>query len=924
MLRTASIVLVVLSLVAGGCANRHKTKEELYSEGMKAIQANKPGNAIIYFKNALEKDQNYQDARFQLAKAYYSIGKYEAAEIELEKVLRQLPGSREVHIEIARVYVQNGKPDNALKEIAGLTGDVENDIEVMEIAGWAHAQKRNYPTAITLLKKVAASQPERSTAVFMLSRVYLLTGDLQSARAQVDGLLRTEPSNRNALLLLAEIQTRTKDAESAFKTYDEILKNSPADSEAMFKKGMLYIDQGRADEAIVLSATIIKNFEHRPEGYELRGFAFYHKKQFTDAIVAFQKAVSIRPRTSSYYFLALCHFNSGEPEQAMNQLQRALDLNPSFAQARVLMSLIHLRKGKLNDSVSEIKRALALDDENAYAHSVLGSAYLAKGMSSEGLAELNRALELDPNLIDAYLKKGAFELGRGKTREGEAELAAAVRIDPDLLTSRIMLASSYLKRNEYAKAIETARQGMRNQKTDAVLYNIIADALLRQRKRTDAISALQKAKEADPGYEISYFKLAALHRLAGDQAKALEELKTLADRSPASAQAQLTLAALYENQGKEKEARECYERARKTGTPAAAIEVVRYFLRRQQFDTAIQTLDEAIQKNPSAPALLLMKGEVFLGQKKYDDAVRTFEDLAKINAAAGFPAVVNAYIAMNKPEKALERIQREIKNSPERPELKAELSRIYVVMGKTPEAVENARQMIRKQPETAAGYLTLAMVYQSTKEPEKGIDALKSASHLRDVNITMMLGNLNAAVKNYPVALQYYQKAESIKQGYVPAIFQQAAVLHTMGKKKEAIAGYQRVVTLSENYVPALNNLAYLYAEDRSALATALQYAVRAYVLAPKEGSVQDTLGFVLLKNGKPEEGLKALKLAEAALPNNPAVHYHLALAYKELNQSSAAAEHLQKAISLGDFPEQREARAMLAQLKNTEERAGR
>jgi len=207
---------------------------------------------------------------------------------------------------------------------------------------------------------------------------------------------------------------------------------------------------------------------------------------------------------------------------------------------------------------------------------------------------------------------------------------------------------------------------------------------------------------------------------------------------------------------------------------------------------------------------------------------------------------------------------------------------------------------------------------------EASIDALKSASHLRDVNITMMLGNLNAAVKNYPVALQYYQKAESIKQGYVPAIFQQAAVLHTMGKKKEAIAGYQRVVTLSENYVPALNNLAYLYAEDRSALATALQYAVRAYVLAPKEGSVQDTLGFVLLKNGKPEEGLKALKLAEAALPNNPAVHYHLALAYKELNQSSAAAEHLQKAISLGDFPEQREARAMLAQLKNTEERAGR
>ena len=84
---------------------------------MKHLEANNPGSAIIFFKDALERDQNYFDARFQLARAYSVIGKYDAAERELQKVLRQRPASREAHIEIARVHAYGGKPDEALKEI---------------------------------------------------------------------------------------------------------------------------------------------------------------------------------------------------------------------------------------------------------------------------------------------------------------------------------------------------------------------------------------------------------------------------------------------------------------------------------------------------------------------------------------------------------------------------------------------------------------------------------------------------------------------------------------------------------------------------------------------------------------------------------------------------------------------------------------
>jgi putative PEP-CTERM system TPR-repeat lipoprotein len=910
-----SIVLATMLLFAGGCTGQYKTKEAFFNEGMKQLETNNPGNAIIFFKNALERDQNYFEARFQLAKAYSGVGKYDAAEREFQKVLRQRPDSREAHVEIARVYAYEGKPDEALKEIAGLGASGENDAEVMQIAGWAHAGKGDYNTAVALLKKAMTAKPGRSSAVLMLSKVYCLQGSTREAHALIDQIVKKEPVNREALYLLAEIQVREHDSTSAINTYDRLIRAAPSDSVALFRKGMLYLKMGRYDEARAASDTIIKSFPNRPEGYELKGRVFYYKKQFKDAIVMLEKAVAFRPSAGTCYLLGLCHFYNGEFELAMNQLQRTLDLNPAHEQARLLVSLVYLKKNRADDAITEIRKALASDPKNAAAHSILGSAFLAKGMSAEGIAELNRALELDPKFVDARFKKGIFELSRGKMGEAEAELSAAVRIDPELLNSRVLLASSYLQNTEYAKAVTTAQQGIRGQKTDAILYNIIADAYLQEGKHADAANALGKAKEADPRFEATYFKLVSLHLLAGEPEKGLTELRTLVELAPDNVRAQLTLASLLEITGKEKEARACYKRACKTGDLAAALETARYYLRSKKPAEAVSVLDEALQKNPSAPDLLGLKGQALTDQKKFEEAVATYEKLVQVNEVAGLAAVSDTYIAMNKPEKALERVRREMKANPERLDLMAEVSRIYTIMGKPTEAIDNARQIIRKQPNAVVGYVTLAAVYQSQKDIDKAIDALKSAPKTQDVSLPMMLGNLYALKKNFTSALEQYRRAEGLRPGYVPAIYQKAMLLHMMGKKKEAIAEYKRVVHLFPKHIPALNNLAYLCAEDRGSLSAALQYAVQAYVLAPHDGSVQDTLGYVLLKNGKVEDGLKVLEKAAANAHDNPSVLYHLALAYDEHKEKGVAVQYLQKALGLGDFPEQHQAVALLSQL---------
>ena len=70
-------------------ACREQTKEEIFLQGMEFVNNGNHQAAVTLFKNALEKDPNYIDARLQLGFAYLETGKYDKAENEIEKALHK-------------------------------------------------------------------------------------------------------------------------------------------------------------------------------------------------------------------------------------------------------------------------------------------------------------------------------------------------------------------------------------------------------------------------------------------------------------------------------------------------------------------------------------------------------------------------------------------------------------------------------------------------------------------------------------------------------------------------------------------------------------------------------------------------------------------------------------------------------------------
>src|SRR5208337_495237 len=173
-----SIKVFFLFFIVLGILSCHaKTKEELMSDAAKQMKDNKPSAAIILLKNALEKNQNFIEARFQLGKAYTAAGKYEQAEKEFQKVSMMDPSRPDVHIEIARVYVDTGRGDDALKELGKYSASHPETPETLELKGYAHVVKKELDEAKDCFLQGLKLDPERATTEMGLAGVYRMKGD---------------------------------------------------------------------------------------------------------------------------------------------------------------------------------------------------------------------------------------------------------------------------------------------------------------------------------------------------------------------------------------------------------------------------------------------------------------------------------------------------------------------------------------------------------------------------------------------------------------------------------------------------------------------------------------------------------------------------------------------------------------------------
>jgi TolB-like protein/Tfp pilus assembly protein PilF len=210
-------------------------------------------------------------------------------------------------------------------------------------------------------------------------------------------------------------------------------------------------------------------------------------------------------------------------------LERAIALDPGFADAHASLAMSHLcgwaywgepTEPNRSLALESARRAVSLDPENASAHAVLGDVLVFYGRPDEGVAELATALRIDPNLADAWLFLGESAVFAGNAAEGVEHVQKAFRLNPHPPGLYYWL----LGLIQYAAGrYEDAAETLRHKSTHRLgSQRILAAALAQLGRMAEAKSEAEEFLAADPDFSAARWADAQPFQHVADRERFIE------------------------------------------------------------------------------------------------------------------------------------------------------------------------------------------------------------------------------------------------------------------------------------------------------------------------------------------------------------------------------------------------------------------
>jgi tetratricopeptide (TPR) repeat protein len=215
-------------------------------------------------------------------------------------------------------------------------------------------------------------------------------------------------------------------------------------------------------------------------------------------------------------------------DEALEDLNRALELNPDSVNALMLRAMAHARNENLQAARADVNRALEIDPNLTEAVQQRALILAAEGKFAEAIGDMRRLIRSgadDPMLL---LQLGSLYVAAQQPRAAIDIFTQLLEKDPENARARRGRADAYLSIGKQAEAIGDYDHALRIDDQDTGTLNNLAwvlatspDAKLRDGER--AIELATKASELTE-YQAAHIlsTLAAAYAESGDFAKAKE------------------------------------------------------------------------------------------------------------------------------------------------------------------------------------------------------------------------------------------------------------------------------------------------------------------------------------------------------------------------------------------------------------------
>ena len=861
-----------------------------YEDALARYERRDNAGAVIQLKNALKQDRRMLPALVLLGQVYLRQAQPAAAENVLADAERLGAARAQIAVLQAQAYYDQGKFQPLIDKFGVSDLPPAQQIDMLLLRARAYFDLAQFAAAAAAAQQAARLPGGEARGLALLSKIHLNAGRVDEARTLVRQALLRSPRDADALTMLASISHTQGALDTAAREYGQALAINPDQRDARLARAAIWLDLKRDADAKIDIDYLQQKFPADPRGmylaavyYERRGDGVRAQKAMRDLARTVGQLSSLRGAAADQLQLlgGLAHYALNEYERAQKYLETYLARHAEATGVRKLLASIYLAGRQPERAIGVLQPALTASPDDGRVLAMLAEAYMAQGNDNKAASLFKEATTADRS-PDIQTGLGVSLMRAGQQEAGFANLQNAYQQGGADSRAGVPLALAYLQRGEPKRAIPIVQAILQREPRNVSAQNLLGMAHQAAGDRANARAAYMKAVQIAPSFYTAHLNLARVDELAGQVADARGRYLAILKVAPNHTDAMLELGRLEEGAGRTGEAVRWLEKARNLRgrdiRPSLALHEL--YLRLGQSRQALDAAKDAQAIGPDNPLALmaLAQGQIAVGNT----------DLARVSLKR-----LAQIVAFNAPR----------------------LTRIAALQHQVGD-LEAARYTLSKAVLADANFLPARMLQVrmdlrsgNISGAEKQAEALL-AQNARNLDMQQLIGEIRMRQQRYAEAVNIYQQIYTANptsvnlMGFHSALraggkLPEAAALlnawlqkypkdrvaaHALGETWLALndmprakAVYQQLVRSDAQDARAHNNLATALLQTGDA--SALMHAEKARSLAPNQPQVNDTLGWVLVRQGQTEKGLRYLREAVLRAPEDAQIQAHLASA---------------------------------------------
>lgn len=463
--------------------------------------------------------------------------------------------------------------------------------------------------------------------------------------------------------------------------------------------------------------------------------------------------------------LAIIYYNKGMYQEAIKELETALELNPRFVLARSNLDIILRKTGMLDERIEQLSKKVEQAPEDEDKILELADTYVKLKKYSHGIIYYKKVLERNPNSYRAHFGFSDTLKYLGKYDDAIEEMNLALDVRQSHEGYRA-LGEIYLRKGVIDAAIKNFEEALKFDDTSSETHFLLGFALGEKGRVTESIEAMKKAIALNPSLaQTDSDVLVDVVPQPGQWEAIKEQIGIPAPEVAGDAyKVHYNMGMSYRNKGlfdeAEKEFRECLRL--NEDAAEARYAVAESTLCSGKYEEAIHVLQDALRRGCDPLKCYNALGIAYLMQGQTGSALECFERVLVQSSAE--PLTLNniavAQYTLGDVDKALDNFQKAVESGNNDARYNLALHHL--------KTTEYEKALALLDYEGVDAYFGRGLVYMEQGDDQKALDVLKlvlqDAPH--HAGAYYNLGFIATRLGRYEDSLTYIRKGMEIEPNY--------------------------------------------------------------------------------------------------------------------------------------------------------------